>query len=121
MVDTACSSSLVALHYAGHSVRSGEATVALVGGVNLILAPETMVFVSKFGGLAPDGRCKGIPGGETEANDGPHRLGSSRCGEDMRCTAGEAAQRLAPAAGATSGEVSATPPRVSQWQNLAIS
>src|SRR5262245_12243791 len=58
VVDTACSSALVALHYAGHSVRSGEATLALVGAVNLLLAPETMVFASKFGGLAPDGRCK---------------------------------------------------------------
>ncbi|MDC0746351.1 type I polyketide synthase [Polyangium mundeleinium] len=58
VVDTASSSALVALHYAGHSLRSGEAEVALVGGVNLLLAPETMVFVSKFGGLSPDGRCK---------------------------------------------------------------
>ncbi|MDC3985913.1 type I polyketide synthase [Polyangium jinanense] len=58
VVDTASSSALVALHYAGHSLRSGEAEVALVGGVNLLLSPETMVFVSKFGGLSPDGRCK---------------------------------------------------------------
>ncbi|HWO24078.1 MAG TPA: amino acid adenylation domain-containing protein, partial [Kofleriaceae bacterium] len=58
VVDTASSSALVALHYAGHCVRSGEVEVALVGGVNLLLAPETMVFVSKFGGLAPDGRSK---------------------------------------------------------------
>ncbi|HWO22149.1 MAG TPA: SDR family NAD(P)-dependent oxidoreductase, partial [Kofleriaceae bacterium] len=58
VVDTASSSALVALHYAAHSVRSGEAAIAIVGGVNLLLAPEMMVFVSKFGGLAPDGRCK---------------------------------------------------------------
>jgi mycoketide-CoA synthase len=58
VVDTASSSALVALHYAAHSVRSGEAALAIVGGVNLLLAPEMMVFVSKFGGLAPDGRSK---------------------------------------------------------------
>ncbi|WP_394839062.1 SDR family NAD(P)-dependent oxidoreductase [Pendulispora rubella] len=58
VIDTACSSALVALHYAGHSLRSGEAATALVGGVNMLLSPDSMVFVSKFGGLAPDGRCK---------------------------------------------------------------
>ncbi len=58
VVDTACSSSLVAIHLACQSLRSGESTVALVGGVNLMLLPETMVALTKFGGLSGEGRCK---------------------------------------------------------------
>jgi acyl transferase domain-containing protein/acyl carrier protein/SAM-dependent methyltransferase len=55
-IDSACSSSLVAVHLACQSLRSGESTLALAGGVSLILSPETMVALSKFGGLSPDGR-----------------------------------------------------------------
>ncbi|WNG38298.1 SDR family NAD(P)-dependent oxidoreductase [Archangium violaceum] len=57
-VDTACSSSLTALHLACQSLRSGESTMALAAGVNLILSPEPMMAVSKARMLAPDGRCK---------------------------------------------------------------
>ncbi|MGW4367102.1 beta-ketoacyl synthase N-terminal-like domain-containing protein [Nocardia takedensis] len=57
-IDTACSSSLVALHSAVRSLRSGESDTALVGGVNLMLAPATTVSLSKLGALSPDGRCK---------------------------------------------------------------
>jgi polyketide synthase 12/myxalamid-type polyketide synthase MxaF len=32
--------------------------MALVGGVNLMLIPETSLSMSKLGALAPDGRCK---------------------------------------------------------------
>jgi acyl transferase domain-containing protein/acyl carrier protein len=58
VVDTACSSSLVAVHLACASLRAGESTLALAGGVNLILLPNTTVALSKFGGLAADGRSK---------------------------------------------------------------
>ena len=57
-IDTACSSSLVAVHLACRSLWSGESTLALAGGVNLILAPTITINFSKAGVMAPDGRCK---------------------------------------------------------------
>ncbi|MFB7699452.1 polyketide synthase, partial [Streptomyces sp. NPDC056099] len=57
MVDSGQSSSLVAVFQACEALRRGEVSLALAGGVNLILAPESSVVVSKFGGLSPDGRA----------------------------------------------------------------
>ena len=57
-IDTACSSSLVAAHLACQSLRSGESTLALVGGVHLLLSPGMSVGYAKGGFMAPDGRCK---------------------------------------------------------------
>ena len=57
-VDTACSSSLTAVHLACQSLKAGECRVALAGGVNLILMPDTTVILSKSHMMAPDGRCK---------------------------------------------------------------
>ncbi|MEW9534561.1 type I polyketide synthase, partial [Microbispora sp. NPDC049125] len=56
-VDTAQSSSLVAVHMACQSLRRGESDLALAGGVNLNIIPESGVAEAKFGGLSPDGRC----------------------------------------------------------------
>ncbi|MET8701402.1 beta-ketoacyl synthase N-terminal-like domain-containing protein, partial [Kitasatospora sp. NPDC004723] len=56
-VDAAQASSLVAVHMACESLRRGESEVAVAGGVNLILAPESTLASAKFGGLSPDGRC----------------------------------------------------------------
>ncbi len=56
-IDSACSSSLTAVHLACESLRRGESTLALVGGVNLTIAPESTVSLSKLGALSPDGRC----------------------------------------------------------------
>ncbi|MBJ7470994.1 MAG: acyltransferase domain-containing protein [Solirubrobacteraceae bacterium] len=57
-VDTACSSSLVAIHQAAGSIASGESTTAIVGGVNLVLAPAINFTFDQAGALSPDGHCK---------------------------------------------------------------
>ncbi|MFD6530859.1 type I polyketide synthase [Streptomyces sp. NPDC060184] len=55
-VDSAQSSALVSLHLAHRAVRDGDCELALAGGVNLNLAPDSTTAAARFGGLSPDGR-----------------------------------------------------------------
>ncbi|MGM8849338.1 SDR family NAD(P)-dependent oxidoreductase [Salinicola halophyticus] len=65
-MDTACSSSLVAFHQACQSIRSGETTMALAGGISLHLHPFGFIIFAKASMLSPTGRCQVFD----EAGDG---------------------------------------------------
>lgn len=56
-MDTACSSSLMATHMAVQSLRAGECSAAVVGGVNVMLKPAFPLAMCKGGFLSPAGRC----------------------------------------------------------------
>ncbi|MEU1961846.1 polyketide synthase Pks13 [Nocardia sp. NPDC019304] len=57
-IDTACSSTLVAVHQAVRALRSGDADLALAGGVNMLLAPMATLGFDSVGAVAKDGRIK---------------------------------------------------------------
>ncbi|MGD0098084.1 MAG: SDR family NAD(P)-dependent oxidoreductase [Terracidiphilus sp.] len=57
-IETACSSSLVAIHRGRELIVSGQCEMAIVGGVNALMSPETHVGYSRAGLLSEDGRCK---------------------------------------------------------------
>ncbi|RFU79325.1 polyketide synthase [Trichoderma arundinaceum] len=56
VVDTACSGSLAAISLACQSLRSGESSMALAGGVNLIFSPDQMALMSMTGLFNDQGR-----------------------------------------------------------------
>ncbi|MCW0217107.1 MAG: SDR family NAD(P)-dependent oxidoreductase, partial [Prosthecobacter sp.] len=58
VIDTACSSSLVALNEACNRLQQGECHLAIVGGANVLLNPDTNIHISKANMLSPDGKCK---------------------------------------------------------------
>ncbi|KAL8737325.1 MAG: hypothetical protein Q9181_001781 [Wetmoreana brouardii] len=55
-IDTACSTSLVALHQAVQSLRNRESDMAIVGGSNLMLNPDTFKTMASAGFLSADGK-----------------------------------------------------------------
>jgi acyl transferase domain-containing protein/acyl carrier protein len=57
-VETACSSSLVAVHLACQSLRARECSLALSGGVNLLVSPVNAAMLAEARSLSSDGRCK---------------------------------------------------------------
>lgn len=64
-IETACSSSLTAVHLACRSLEAGESTLAIAGGVNMILAPDLTIGFCKATMMSPDGRCYAF---DTRAN-----------------------------------------------------
>ncbi|KAK3329248.1 hypothetical protein B0H66DRAFT_634456 [Apodospora peruviana] len=56
-VDTACSSSMVALDMACQSMRSGDATAAVVVGTSALLTPDSALFLGNMNFLSPDSKC----------------------------------------------------------------
>ncbi|KAI0100021.1 putative polyketide synthase [Nemania sp. FL0031] len=55
-VDTACSSSLIALDLACQSIWAGDATMGLVCGANMMLTPESQLYLNNLGLLSKDSR-----------------------------------------------------------------
>ncbi|KAI0459054.1 6-methylsalicylic acid synthase [Xylaria acuta] len=57
-VDAACASSLVAVHLGYQAILNGESEAAIVGGVNVLLAPALTRMLGKAGALSPEGICR---------------------------------------------------------------
>ena len=58
VLDTACSSSLVAINRACKAVQTGECTMALAGGVNIMTGINNFLDLAKAGFLSPTRQCK---------------------------------------------------------------
>jgi acyl transferase domain-containing protein/predicted naringenin-chalcone synthase/ubiquinone/menaquinone biosynthesis C-methylase UbiE/acyl carrier protein len=58
VIDSACSSSLLAVHQACQSIRSGECSSAIAGGINVILSDSISQSLKDANFLSPDGQCK---------------------------------------------------------------
>ncbi|MEU5796218.1 SDR family NAD(P)-dependent oxidoreductase [Streptomyces sp. NPDC047813] len=65
VIDTACSASLVAVHQACESIRRGECSYAITGGVNVAVHPDKYVHLSRKTMLSDDGRCRAFGAGGT--------------------------------------------------------
>jgi acyl-CoA synthetase (AMP-forming)/AMP-acid ligase II/3-oxoacyl-(acyl-carrier-protein) synthase/acyl carrier protein len=62
-LDTACSSSLLGVHLACKSLLQEECSLALAGGVNLMLTPETTIRLCRMKALSPSDRCSAFDDG----------------------------------------------------------
>ncbi|MDT5322200.1 MAG: phthiocerol/phenolphthiocerol synthesis type-I polyketide synthase, partial [Mycobacterium sp.] len=56
-VDTACSSALVAVHLACQSLRTGDSSLAIAAGVNLLLSPVITRSFDQAEAMSPTGQC----------------------------------------------------------------
>ena len=57
-VDTSCSASLTAVHLACQSIKRGECSAAIAGGINLVLHPGHYDILAAKNMLSGGGRCK---------------------------------------------------------------
>ncbi len=57
-LDTTCSSSLTAIVQALYSLKNGDCSLALAGGINLIVSPEGHLGFEKLGVMSPDFTCR---------------------------------------------------------------
>jgi acyl transferase domain-containing protein/aryl carrier-like protein len=57
-LDTACSSTIVGLHQAVESLHRGDCSMALVGGISLLVHIRPWIGFAKASMLSPTGRCK---------------------------------------------------------------
>lgn len=62
-IDTACSSSGVAIHTAVKAVQTGECTMALAGGLNLMTSPRSHQNLGAASFLSPSGQCRPFDAG----------------------------------------------------------
>lgn len=69
-IDSACSASLTALHYALESLYAGTIECALVGGVNLIIAPTQYIELSAAKMLSEGSQCRSFGEGADGFVDG---------------------------------------------------
>lgn len=56
-IDTGCSGSMVAVHEACEALRTGQATMAIAGGSQLLLSPDQSIALSCIGIANKDGKC----------------------------------------------------------------
>jgi len=57
-IDTTCSSALVALHLAARELRAGDCNLALVGGANAIVSPDTSIGFCEMKALSRSGKLR---------------------------------------------------------------
>ncbi len=57
-VDTMCSSSLTSIHLASESLRTGNCSIAIAGGVNLCPHPNKYMLLGQSNFTATEGRCQ---------------------------------------------------------------
>ncbi len=62
-LDTACSSALTAIHLACESLRAGGCSMAIAGGVNVLIHPNKYLMLSQGRFLSSDGKCRSFGAG----------------------------------------------------------